>query len=45
MELRQIRLALARTPDYREGSNEHGYEFVAPLTGDNHFPAPEFGTL
>lgn len=39
MDLRRIRLELARTPDYPEGSNEHGYEFIAPVTGDNHIDA------
>jgi hypothetical protein len=29
--LRRIRLNLARTPRFPNGSNEHGYEFVAPL--------------
>ena len=36
MALRQIRLELARNPDYPEGSANHGYDFVAPLTDDGH---------
>ncbi|BBK38898.1 hypothetical protein STAQ_39760 [Allostella sp. ATCC 35155] len=32
--LRRIRLELARTKDYPEGSHAHGYELVAPLTAD-----------
>ena len=36
MTLSQIRLELARTPEYPQGSPEHGYEFVAPLTNGAH---------
>lgn len=32
--LRKIRLELARTKDYPEGSARCGYEFTAPLTKD-----------
>ncbi len=31
MSLKRIRLELARTPDFPEGSSSCGYEFVAPL--------------
>ena len=31
MGLKKIRLEMARTPDYPEGSPECGYEFTAPL--------------
>jgi hypothetical protein len=34
--LRRIRLELARTPEFPEGNRAHGYEFVAPVTGDAH---------
>lgn len=34
--LRRIRLELARTPEFPEGSHAHGYELVAPLTADGH---------
>ncbi len=34
--LQRIRLELARTPEFPEGSSQHGYEFIAPLTGDAH---------
>lgn len=30
--LKKIRLNLARTKEFPNGSNRHGYEFVAPLT-------------
>ncbi|WP_321342690.1 hypothetical protein [Breoghania sp.] len=33
-ELKRIRLNLARTKEHPNGSNRHGYEFVAPLTED-----------
>ncbi|WP_029008129.1 hypothetical protein [Azospirillum halopraeferens] len=42
MPLRKIRLELARTPQHPEGSADHGYEFVAPLTADGHFDAEEW---
>ncbi len=31
-----IRLNLARTQDFPDGSNAHGYDMVAPLTADGH---------
>ncbi len=34
MALCKVRLELARTPEFPEGSAQHGYEFVAPLTPD-----------
>lgn len=34
--LKKIRLELARNPKFPEGSRNHGYEIVAPLTGDGH---------
>ena len=30
----RIRLELARNPDFPQGSDRHGYEFVLPLLGD-----------
>ena len=35
-KLNRIRLELARTDGFPEGSNRHGYEFVAPLDGKGH---------
>jgi len=34
--MRRIHLELARTTKYPDGSAEHGYEFVAPLTAEGH---------
>ena len=34
--LSKIRLNLARSHDFPNGSAQHGYEFVAPLTADGH---------
>ena len=34
MALKKIRLELARDRDFPEGSNEHGYEFVAPVNAE-----------
>ena len=31
MSLKRIRLELARTPDFPDGSASRGYEFLAPL--------------
>ena len=31
MSLKRIRLELARTPQFPEGSANHGYEFIAPI--------------
>jgi hypothetical protein len=31
MTLMKIRLELARTPEFPEGSSQHGYEFTAPV--------------
>lgn len=39
MDLKRIRIELARTPDFPEGSSKHGYEFIAPLTNDHHIDA------
>ena len=36
MELKRIRLELARMPEFPAGSPNHGYEFVAPMTADDH---------
>ena len=34
--LKRIRLNLARSKDFPQGSPRHGYEFVAPLKADGH---------
>jgi hypothetical protein len=39
MSLQRIRLELARTPEFPNGSREHGYEFVAPLDAKGHLDA------
>ena len=39
MALTRIRLELARTANHPEGSSAHGYEFIAPLTDDDHIDA------
>lgn len=38
-KLNFIRLELARTPEFPQGSYDHRYEFVAPLTKDAHIDA------
>jgi hypothetical protein len=37
--LKRIRLELARSKEFPEGSATHGYEFVAPLDGNAHIDA------
>ena len=39
MNLKRIRLELARDHDFPNGSRERGYEFAAPLTDDGHLDA------
>jgi hypothetical protein len=39
MTLKKIRLELARDHDFPQGSNQHGYEFVAPIDPDGHLDA------
>jgi hypothetical protein len=34
--LKRIRLDLARSKEFPQGSSRHGYEFVAPLKPDGH---------
>lgn len=34
--LKRIRLNLARSKEFPQGSPKHGYEFVAPLDGNGH---------
>ena len=36
---KRIRLNLARSKEFPQGSSRHGYEFVAPLDGKNHIDA------
>jgi hypothetical protein len=38
-ELKRIRLNLARSKEFPSGSNQHGYEFVAPLDHTRHIDA------
>lgn len=42
MALKRIRIELARTPEFPEGSSHHGYEFIAPLTPDGHLDTEEW---
>ncbi|WP_436642793.1 hypothetical protein [Microbaculum sp. FT89] len=39
LHLKRIRLSLARSHDHPNGSDHHGYEFVAPLDSDGHIDA------
>jgi hypothetical protein len=39
MTLYSVRLELARTKEFPEGSSAHGYEFVAPLDKTGHLDA------
>lgn len=42
--LKKIRLNLARTKEYPNGSARHGYEFLAPLDADDHIDAAQWKT-
>ncbi len=42
MTLRTIRLELARTKDFPEGSAGHGYEFIAPLDKSGQLDSDEW---
>lgn len=42
MTLSTVRLELARDTSFPEGSNRHGYEFVAPLNAEGHIDAEEW---
>lgn len=42
MTLKLIRLELARTAEFPDGSHKHGYEFVAPLKADGHIDMEEW---
>lgn len=42
MSMKVIRLELARDHEFPEGSSDHGYEFVAPLTPDGNLDAAEW---
>jgi len=44
MTLMKIRLELARTPEYPEGSSARGYEFTAPLTPEGFIGAEAWKT-
>jgi hypothetical protein len=40
--LKKIRLELARDHDFPEGSRNYGYEFAAPLNGEDRIDAAEW---
>lgn len=42
MALKLVRLELARTREFPDGSHKHGYEFTAPLTDDGHLDADDW---
>lgn len=42
MTLSTVRLELARDTTHPEGSNRHGYEFVAPLNDKGHIDVEEW---
>lgn len=43
--LKRVRLELARTPDFPEGSAAHGYELVAPLDSKGHLDTAAWKTV
>ncbi len=43
MTWKTIRLELARTPEFPDGSPDHGYEFVVPLDAEDHIDVEAWG--
>ncbi len=44
MSLQRVRLELARTREFPDGSAAHGYEFVAPLDAKGHLDTAGWAT-
>lgn len=44
-DLKRVRMTLARTKAFPEGSARHGYEFVAPLDATGHIDAAAWKTV
>jgi hypothetical protein len=42
MSLKRIRIVLARDHDFPSGSQNHGYDFIAPLDSSGHLDAAEW---
>ncbi len=40
MPLQRIRLELARSPDFPDGSREHGYDMIVPIDKAGHISLP-----
>lgn len=40
--LKRVRLELARSPEFPDGSARHGYEFVVPLDSKGHIDAEQW---
>ncbi len=45
MTLSKIRIEMARSPEFPDGSAAHGYEFVAPLNSADHIDAEAWHQL
>jgi len=45
MNLKRIRLELARGAEFPDGSARHGYDFLAPLRSDGHIDAEAWERL
>lgn len=37
--LQRVRLEMARSPEFPNGSHQHGYDFIVPLDGEGHIDA------
>lgn len=42
MTFLKVRLELARTPEFPEGSRKHGYDFTVPLNAEGHLDVEEW---
>ncbi len=43
MALKRIRIELARSPDFPDGSHRHGYEFILPLDAEGRIDLAAYG--
>lgn len=44
-DLKRVRLELARTTQYPDGSSEHGYEFIAPINNNGHIESGDWNKV
>ncbi len=45
MNMKRVRLELARDSDHPNGSRAHGYDFIAPIDDDGHIVAEDWKVI